>query len=172
MGNMFKISLIVKVVFYIILSLSAMAFISACRHQDQMISMDNKKLPIRIDGKLDFVRLDGSVLASIFIEIADTVHTQTKGLMGRNALGPNYGMLFVFENIQVRRFRMFNTRVPLDIIFIDENGCICNIARNAAPLSKRTYQSSGPIKYVVEVQGNYTQRFKIDKDTCIRWQRF
>ncbi len=168
---MLKISLIVRIVSYIILSLLAMAFIAACRHQDKMISMDKNELPIRIDGRLDFVNPDGLVLTSIFIEIADTPEAQTRGLMERNSLDHNYGMLFIFEEIQVRRFRMYNTPIALDIIFIDEDGCICNIVRNAVPMSTRTYRSSGPIKYVVEVQGNFTKRFKIDENACIRWQR-
>lgn len=169
---MLKNSAMVNIASYIILSLFATTFLSACRHQHEMISMEQKKLPIRIDGRLDFVNLDGSMLASILIEIADTAHAQTKGLMGRNALGYNYGMLFVFEKIQVRRFHMGNTLIPLDIIFIDKNGCTCNIVQNAAPMSSRRYQSFGPIKYVVEVQGNFTKRFNIDENACIQWQRF
>lgn len=171
-GNIFKINLVVKLLAYIIFSLLAMAFISACRHHDEKVSIDKKELPIRIDGKLDFVNVDGSVLASIFIEIADTAKTQTKGLMERDSLDQYYGMLFIFEKTKVQKFRMLNTRIPLDIIFIDEDGCICNIVQNVVPMSTQSYQSSRPIKYTVEVQGNFTNRFKINEDTCIQWQRF
>jgi hypothetical protein len=60
---------------------------------------------LRIDGKLDFVRFDDSVVASINIEIADMPETQTKGLMGRSSLDYNNGTegyredLFLFFDI-------------------------------------------------------------------------
>jgi len=171
-GNILKINLVVKRIVYIISCLIAMAFISACGHHNEKISIDQKELPIRIDGKLDFINPDGSVLSSIFIEIADTAQAQTKGLMARDSLDQYYGMLFVFQKIKVQKFRMLNTRIPLDIIFIDEDGCICNIVQNVVPMSTQSYQSSRPIKYTVEVQGNFTNRFKINEDTCIQWQRF
>ena len=171
-GNILKINLVVKRLAYIISYLIAMAFISACGHHNEKMSIDQKELPIRIDGKLDFVNPDGSVLSSIFIEIADTAQAQTKGLMERDSLDQHYGMLFVFQKIKVQKFRMLNTRIPLDIIFIDEDGCVSNIVKNAAPISTQTYQSSKPIKYTVEVQGNFTKRFKINENTCIQWVRF
>lgn len=169
---MLKITLVVKFVFYIILSVFAMAFISACARHDTKTSTHKKEAPIRLDGRLNFVNLDGSVLSSIFIEIADTAQAQSKGLMKREALGHGYGMLFVFEKIKVRRFRMRNTRIPLDIIFLDENGCISHIVHNAAAMSTQLYQSSEPIKYAVEVQGGFSKRFMINENTCIEWQRF
>ena len=169
---MVKITLVVKFLYYLILSLFAMAFISACTLQDAKTSINKKEWPIRLDGRLNFVNLDGSVLSSILIEIADTAQAQSKGLMGREALGHGYGMLFVFEKIKVKRFRMRNTRIPLDIIFLDEDGCVCNIVHNATPLSTQTYQSFEPIKYAVEVQGGFSKRFKINENTCIEWQRF
>ena len=171
-GNILKNNLVVKRLVYIISYLIAMAFISACGNHNKKISIDQKELPIRIDGKLDFINPDGSLLSSIFIEIADTAQAQTKGLMERDSLDQFYGMLFVFQKIKVQKFRMLNTRIPLDIIFIDEDGCICNIVQNAAPMSTQTYQSSRPIKYTVEVQGNFTKRFKINENTCIQWVRF
>jgi uncharacterized membrane protein (UPF0127 family) len=135
------------------------------------MSVDVNHVPISVDGVLDFVHPDGSVLSTITIEIADTPEAQAKGLMGRDALDGGHGMLFVFANIKVRKFHMTDTRIPLDIIFIDADGCIANIVQNAAPKSGRRYRSSGPVKYVVEVQGNFTQQFKINENICIRWRR-
>lgn len=152
--------------------LFTIVFISACRYHNEKISVDQKNLPIRVDGALDFVNTDDTILASILIEIADTPQAQIKGLMGRDSLGYHHGMLFVFENVKVQKFRMSNTRIPLDIIFIGEDGCICDIFQNTVPMSKQSYRSSGPIKYAVEVQGNFTQRFKINANTCILWRRF
>jgi uncharacterized membrane protein (UPF0127 family) len=122
-------------------------------------------------GTLDFLHIDGSVKASISIEIADTRETQIKGLMGRSDLEINHGMLFVFKRMKTRKFWMKNTPVPLDIIFAGGDGCIVNIAESTTPMSDKDYGSGRPIKYVVEVRAGFSKRFKIDTSTCIRWRR-
>ncbi len=126
---------------------------------------------MRIDGTLEFVHFDDSVVSSIFIEIADTPETQIKGLMGRRSIDPTHGMLFVFENVKPQKFLMKNTPISLDIIFVGENGCVVNIAENTTPMSDKIYRSQGPIKYVVEVRAGFAKHFKIEKGVCIRWQR-
>ncbi|MGD9083304.1 MAG: DUF192 domain-containing protein [Desulfobacterales bacterium] len=127
--------------------------------------------PMRIDGTLEFVRFDDSVVSSITIEIADTPETQRKGLMGRRSLDPTHGMLFVFESIKPQKFLMKNTPISLDIIFVGENGCVVNISECTTPLSDKIYRSQGPIKYVVEVKAGFAKYFKIEQGICIRWRR-
>jgi uncharacterized membrane protein (UPF0127 family) len=149
----------------------AIWLLSACgNHRQELQSMPPTD-SIRIDGTLDFVQPDGSVAASIFIEIADTPETQMKGLMGRHALADTQGMLFVFENLKPRKFWMKDTPVPLDIIFAGKDRCILNIAESATPMSDQSHTSNEPIKYVVEVGAGFAERFKIGTDTCIRWRR-
>ena len=126
---------------------------------------------MRIDGTLEFVRFDDSVVSSIFIEIADTPETQIKGLMGRRSIDPTHGMLFVFETVKPQIFLMKNTPMSLDIIFVGENGCVVNIAEGTTPMSDKIYRSQGPIKYVVEVRAGFARYFKIEKGVCIRWRR-
>jgi uncharacterized membrane protein (UPF0127 family) len=126
---------------------------------------------MRIDGILEFVRFDDSVVSSINIEIADTPETQIKGLMGRSTIDHTQGMLFVFESVKPQIFLMKNTPISLDIIFVGKNGCVINIAENTTPMSDKIYRSQGPIKYVVEVRAGFAKYFKIEKGVCIRWRR-
>ena len=126
---------------------------------------------IRVDGTLDFVQPDGSIAASIFIEIADTPETQIKGLMGRHALADTQGMLFVFESLKPRKFWMKDTPVSLDIIFVGEDECVVDIAESTSPMSDQRVTSGEPVKYVVEVGAGFAERFNIDKDICIQWRR-
>ena len=146
------------------------SLLSACTYHDQTLQANLPAAPIRKDGTLDFVHPDGSIKASIAIEIADTPETQMKGLMERNTLDDNSGMLFVFKDPGPQKFWMKNTLVPLDIIFVGENGCIVNIVESAPPLSNQRYRSKGPVKYVVEVRAGFAKRFRLDTDTCIQWQ--
>ncbi|MBW2199127.1 MAG: DUF192 domain-containing protein [Deltaproteobacteria bacterium] len=152
----------------------------SCGHHRQELQSMPLTDSIRVDGTLDFVQPDGSVAASIFIEIADTPETQMKGLMGRHALADTQGMLsladtqgmlFVFERVTPRKFWMKDTPVPLDIIFAGSDGCVVHIAESTPPMSDQRVTSGEPIKYVVEVRAGFAKRFKIDADTCIRWRR-
>lgn len=90
----------------------------------------------------------------INIEIADNEIERSKGLMFREKLCNNCGMLFVYENEDERSFWMKNTLIPLDIIFIDENFIITNI-ENAVPCKKENCDNyNGRAKYVLEVNPN------------------
>ena len=85
------------------------------------------------------------------------------GLSKRNYLCPNCGMLFVFQDIDEREFVMRDMNFPLDIIFIN-NGKIINIAENLKPEGDKTeniYKSAGVATQVLEVNGNYCQKYNI-----------
>jgi uncharacterized membrane protein (UPF0127 family) len=62
-------------------------------------------------------------------EVADTQPERAKGLMNRESLDSDRGMLFIFESSENVSFWMKNTLIPLDIIFIDEFGKVVNIAQ-------------------------------------------
>ena len=86
------------------------------------------------------------------------------GLMRRESLCENCGMLFVFENTQSLTFWMKNTLIPLDIIFITKDGVITNIEQaSAEPNSKDetqypTYSSNQAANYVLEVNQGWTEK--------------
>lgn len=143
----------------------------ACNFKGYEPSPIDAPTAIRKDGELKFLRSDGTVLASIDIEIADTPRALAKGLMGRNSLDDTQGMLFIFEKIKPQKFNMQNTMVSLDIIFLEKSGCVVNIAEFAVPMSDQIYASGESIKYAVEVRAGFAKRFKIVQGACIRWQR-
>lgn len=100
----------------------------------------------------------------IFIEIADDPFEQSKGLMYRSSLDWNNGMLFAFENEEIRSFWMKNTLIPLDMIFIDKGLKIIDIIENAQPCKTNncpSYVSNQPAKYVLEVNAGYVKENKI-----------
>ncbi len=149
----------------------AMALFIACANQHLQHHGNPPPVSDYSAGTLDFLQIDGSVVASITVEIADTPEIQMKGLMGRKKLDLNKGMLFVFKQIKPRTFWMKDTPISLDIIFIGGDGCVLNIAESTRPMSVQNYPSDGPVKYVVEVRAGFAKRFKINSNTCIRWHR-
>jgi uncharacterized membrane protein (UPF0127 family) len=97
-----------------------------------------------------------------FVEIADTTAERTRGLMFRQLLTDDFGMLFIFGTESFRSFWMRNTFVSLDIIFIDESGEIVSIGENTEPLSDTSVRSEAPAKYVLEVPAGTTETLGID----------
>lgn len=90
-------------------------------------------------------------------EIADDYTEGTRGLMAREELGENEGMLFAYDDEQTLEFIMENTLLPLSIAYISESGTIVDI-QDMAPLSDETYPSDEPARYALEVnQGFYEE---------------
>lgn len=88
-----------------------------------------------------------------FVEIADNDAEREKGLMFRTELAPDRGMLFDFHTPREVAFWMHNTLIPLDIIYIQPNGVVLSIARNATPKSDTPIPSGGPVSGVLELAG-------------------
>jgi uncharacterized membrane protein (UPF0127 family) len=84
---------------------------------------------------------------------ADTPETRTRGLMYVADLATDEAMVFVYEEPHVLRMWMKNTYLPLDMLFVDERGCIVSIAERTTPLSLATVESGSPAVLVVELKG-------------------
>jgi len=95
---------------------------------------------------------------TIIAEVANTPAKRAEGLMFRDYLGENEGMLFVFDNEDYHSFWMLNTKIPLDIIWINEDKRIVDIERNLQPCSSNCplYSPDEKALYVLEVNANYT----------------
>jgi hypothetical protein len=87
------------------------------------------------------------------VELAATPRQQERGLMFRNHLAPDEGMLFDFGNDGDRVFWMKNTIIPLDMLFIRSDGTIVNVVSNAKPMSEDHIASEAPVQAVLEIAG-------------------
>jgi uncharacterized protein len=89
------------------------------------------------------------------LEIADDPDERAQGLMGREELPENHGMLFVFPDIERRSFWMKDTLIPLSIAYINRHGEILEI-HQMEPLSRDPVPSRYPVQYALEVpRGNF-----------------
>lgn len=95
-------------------------------------------------------------ITSVEVEIADSPDKQELGLMNRDFLPHNSGMLFIFNNEDYKSFWMKDTRISLDIIYIDSQFIISDIFSEMKPFSEKPVFSSRPVKYVLEVNGGYS----------------
>ena len=120
---------------------------------------------------LDVVAVDGKT-HHFQVEIADTDETRERGLMFRKSLGPNAGMLFDFKTPHEVSFWMKNTLIPLDIIFIDPEGRVLNIAARATPLSEEPLPAAGAVLGVLEVRGGRAEELGIGPGAQVRHRIF
>ena len=101
----------------------------------------------------DSVELKGTRFG---VELATTDATRARGLMFRESLAPDAGMLFIFDDEQPRAFWMHNCKIALDILYFDSNLKLVSSALSVPPCSLApsqcpSYASEGPAKYVLEL---------------------
>ena len=95
------------------------------------------------------------------IELATTSAQQAKGLMFRAHLEENRGMLFIFEDDQIRTFWMKNTLIPLDMIFIDKEFQVVGVVHEATPRTTSPRMVPYASRFVLEINGGLAKKWGI-----------
>lgn len=95
------------------------------------------------------------------IELAATPGERSRGLMYRQHMQADHGMLFDFQTEQPVAFWMKNTPLPLDMLFIDGNGTVLQIAADTEPYSETPIPSEQPIRAVLEVNAGVARKLGI-----------
>ena len=116
------------------------------------------------------VRLKNGETLKFFVEYAVDESSRAQGLMFRKEMPEDEGMFFLFEKPQELSFWMKNTLIPLDIIFIGEDGKIVAIAENAQPCKEDpcfSYVSGQPAQFVLEINGGLSRRLGISKGDMV-----
>lgn len=106
------------------------------------------------------------------VEIAETPDQRAQGLMFRQELAADAGMLFLFGGSEVRAMWMKDTYIPLDMLFIDERGEIVRIEERTVPHSLRAIASGKPVSAVLELNAGTASRLKIGPGDRVRHPAF
>ena len=128
---------------------------------------DNKKVikqtevTFTNECNLTIFKASDSTKVTLDIEIADTDYDIQTGLMYRNSMKKNQGMLFVFDNEQERFFYMKNTKIPLDLIYINANRDIISFQKNATPFDESSLPSKAPAKFVLEINAGLVDTWDV-----------
>ncbi len=104
------------------------------------------------------VRFDNG--AKVKVEVASDLMEVTTGLMSRDKLGKDKGMLFSYGYDDYHSIWMKNMRFPIDIIWIDYDNRIVEVTRDAKPCLREpcaVYRPSKKVKYALEVNANFTE---------------
>ena len=114
----------------------------------------------------------GEEQIEVEVEVADSDKERQTGLMFRESLDENSGMLFLFDVSEQYAFWMKNTLIPLDVIYIDENFDIVDILY-AEPCKEDPCERYIPKKeslYVLEVNGNFTIKYEISIGNKVKFR--
>ena len=91
------------------------------------------------------------------VEVVDTPETRAEGLMFRQELADDAGMLFDFKEEREVSFWMRNTFIPLDMIFVGSDGVVKTVHVNARPQDPTSIPSQVPVQFVLEIPGGRSE---------------
>jgi uncharacterized membrane protein (UPF0127 family) len=138
------------------------------------IAQTNQPSPYEFvkQGEVRFMTAKQNFITTVDVELAQDDAERQLGLMYRDKMAENQGMLFVFEDETTRSFWMKNTVLSLDMFFINSKNEIVTIHKSTTPYSEESYASTKPAKYVLELNAGFTDKYKIAVGDRILWRRF
>ena len=151
----------------VVISIITISF-SSCKEDKKVIKQ--AEVVFTKEGELTiFKSTTDSTKVIIDIEIANTDYKIQTGLMYRNSMKNNQGMLFAFDDVSERSFYMKNTKIPLDLIFINDNNIIVSFQKNAKPFDESSLPSNAPAKYVLEINAGLVDTWGISVGDSINY---
>ena len=108
---------------------------------------------------------------NITAELAQSEEQRATGLMFRETMQPNHGMLFAFERAGQQCFWMKNTLLPLDIAFVADDGTIVNVDR-MKPQTLDPHCSSQPVRFVLEMNEGWFAKRGISAGSKLKGKPF
>ncbi len=106
----------------------------------------------------------------VAVELARTDAERARGLMHRTSLAPDAGMLFLFDETAEHAFWMKNTLIPLDLIFLAEDGRVTGIVARAVPGDLSPRSAGGPSRFVLEVNGGWAETHGVAAGDRVRFE--
>jgi len=138
---------------------------------DTFVTQSNETQTSVYDYEVRKITIDDVMLD---VEIADDSEKTSRGLMFREMLPENRGMLFIFDEERKYQFWMMNMKFNIDMIWLDASGKVVHIVEDAAPCidaahtSLCTFSPDEPAKYVLEVNSGFVQQHGINENSVMR----
>ncbi len=111
----------------------------------------------------------GGTPTSVWVEVVKEPRELRRGLMYRDYLPPDQGMLFLMDEEEQHTFWMKNTLIPLDMLFIGRDKKVVGVVHDAKPLTTTSRKVDGVSLYVLEVNGGWTKAHGIDADATAQF---
>ena len=149
----------------------ALVTLNGCK-DDQKKVVKTEPVTFTKEGELTIFRQQSdSVIVKYNIEIAESDYETQTGLMYRESMEMDQGMFFIFPDVVFHSFYMKNTKIPLDLIFIDEELKIASYKENAQPLDETGLSSEVPVQYVLELNAGQRKQYALEVGDRIEYIR-
>ncbi len=152
---------------------------SSCHRADDtapVAASDSRKAPPRHRPSKAPAVIDSAVIltpvgglpARVAVEVVRKRRMILRGLMYRQHLPADRGMLFLMEREEIQTFWMKNTLIPLDMLFITSEMVVAGVIENTVPLqTRRKYSIDQPSRYVLEVNGGWSKAHGVGAGTRV-----
>lgn len=144
--------------------------LTSCADESKESSIETPEITFEREGEMELMK-EEEVIKTLEIEIADTPYEWETGLMYRESLGEDQGMLFVYPQEGPRSFYMKNTYIPLDLIFYNKDSVVVSYYENAVPMDLTPIPSNAPAQYILEVNAGKVDEWNIETGDKMRFQR-
>lgn len=145
-------------------------FLIGCADDPKESAIETPEITFKKEGELSLLKA-GEVTHTIDIEIADTPYERETGLMYRESMEDDQGMLFIYSNEAQRSFYMKNTYIPLDLIFYNRDSTAVSFHENARPRDETPIPSNVPAQFILEVNAGKIQEWNIEIGDKINFSR-
>ena len=137
-----------------LIALSVLVFTASCSKSEKEVALSDLKI----------ITPEGAVRAAYKVETADTKEKMYNGLMGRTSLDINSGLVFdthiLPQDMEVALW-MKDTLIPLDIVFVDENGVVFSYYENARPNDVTPIYPPKRPRLILEINGGQIAQYGI-----------
>ena len=150
--------------------ITAMVLIS-CDKDSEKEKIDTEPIVFNKEGELSISKPNGELVQELDIEIADNDFERETGLMYRESMADDQGMLFIFEDSKPRSFYMKNTEIPLDIIYFGSDSTAVSFQKDAEPNDLTALPSNEPAQFVLEVNAGLADEWGLEVGDKIDFER-
>ncbi len=140
-----------------------MLILTACKTPTEKNINNTQSLANNFEKKTLIINSGNDVKHKLQIYLAEEPYQQRRGLMFVRNMPENTGMLFIYKRSGVHSMWMKNTYIPLDLIFVREDGLVSSIIYGAEPMSLKPHSSIEPIKYVLELNAGVAKKLTLNK---------
>ncbi|SDS59886.1 DUF192 domain-containing protein [Gramella sp. MAR_2010_147] len=145
---------------------------SGCGDNDKKVeTIETEPITFTKEGVLYLIKASGDTIQKLDIELAESDYEHQTGLMYRESMKEDQGMLFLYTSERVRSFYMKNTYIPLDIIYYDADSSLVSIQKNATPRDETSLPSEGPAQYILEINGGLSDQWGLEKNDTFSFER-
>ncbi|WP_297693213.1 DUF192 domain-containing protein [uncultured Eudoraea sp.] len=151
-----------KLKFYGFILITTAFLLGGCKETPKS-AVKTEPITFTKEGELSIYKAQSdSLIVSYSIEIAETDYETQTGLMYRESMETDQGMFFIFPDVLYHSFYMKNTKIPLDLIFIDQELKIASYKENAQPMDETGLSSEVPVQYVLELNAGQREKYSLE----------